>query len=191
MGRRGAGNGLSLFSEKEQYYEKTQRAAGDGVPHYSGRHGQHRHRRICRRLFQRRSLGRHRHRRDAGGRPAAPADPHLQEPDGQALRREPDADEPLRRRNGPDHHRGGRSGGDHRGGQSRQVHPRVERGRDQGAARGGGLHPCQAAGESGSRRHHRRGHGVRRPCGGNDHHGAGAAGRRHGGRPRHRRWRHC
>ncbi|MFR0770337.1 MAG: hypothetical protein ACLSHO_12660 [Dysosmobacter sp.] len=49
--------------------------------------------------------------------------------------------------------------------QSRQVHPRVERGRDQGAARGGGLHPCQAAGESGSRRHHRRGHGVRRPCG--------------------------
>ena len=40
----------------------------------------------------------------------------------------------------------------------------MERGRDQGAARGGGLHPCQAAGESGSRRHHRRGHGVRRPC---------------------------
>ena len=28
--------------------------------------------------------------------PAASADPHLQEPDGQALRCEPDADEPLR-----------------------------------------------------------------------------------------------
>ena len=36
---------------------------------------------------------------------------------------------------------------------------------DQGAARGGGLHPCQATGKSGGRRHHRRGHGVRRPCG--------------------------
>ena len=32
----------------------------------------------------------------ATGGPAASADPHLQEPDGQALRCEPDADEPLR-----------------------------------------------------------------------------------------------
>ena len=30
--------------------------------------------------------------------------PHLQEPDGQALRGQSDADEPLRRRNGPDHY---------------------------------------------------------------------------------------
>ena len=68
--------------------------------------------------------------------------------------------------------------------QSRQVHSRLEGKGHQGDARSGGGGSGQAAGALWRGRHHRRGHGVRRPRGRDDHHGPGAPGHRCGKRSR-------
>ena len=71
-----------------------------------------------------------------------------------------------------------------------QVCSHVESRRHQGHSRGGSGRAGKASGAAGHRRRHCRGHRERRPCGRNDHHGAGAAGSGRGAYSRHCGRRH-